>query len=152
MDMAFKLLPDGTIQTDSVEELLEARAALAGEQSSKRQRANPKSRSAKVRVELSNTVKAFLVALLKHPTGLDTHQIAKAIEIDPRQVPPVIRHLTKWAEGAKVKLDDLLKRKPQFENRKPVTLYALTEDGRTTFGPMLGFQNGNGEARSETMN
>jgi len=86
---------------------------------------------------LSHNTRILLDLLWKATAGLNTEEIAKAINISAKGIPPLIRNLHGWAEGRALKLDDLMDRQSVYVNRKPLTRYHLTESGRKAFSEVV---------------
>lgn len=128
--MAFRVLPDGTIETDSLEEALRAREAL-------NRRRPRQARGAEPRSGLTDNTRRLLQALLDRPEGLLSADLAARAGLSTRQFPPILRGLGSWSRKRRLKLEDLLTREPRSERGKPVSHYKLTEQGRGLFGEVV---------------
>lgn len=143
--MAFRILRGGVVECDTIHELRQLQDAKPRRQSSA---GSYRSHKAAPEPELSDLARAFIVALLKAPSGLVTEKAAAELAIGPKSIPPQLRLLTKWSREKKVDLQGLLTQKVEYINRRPQTLYQLTEEGRKTFPRLLGLQSPNGSETS----
>lgn len=143
--MAFRILPSGAEECDTIEEFRQLRSQRGHPAAPRAKRQLSKSDS-----ELSENARAFLRALIKSPTGLNTDQASSELKINAKQLPPVLRSLAKWCDQHRHKPDTLIARKPVFVNRRPLTEYRLTEEGLKLFGKLAGAQSMNG--KESTMN
>jgi hypothetical protein len=126
--VSFRILADGTIETDSVEDALKLRAALL------RQEAR---RPLLDSDDLPANAQKFLYHVGVSDTGFTSEEISKATGIPIKSIPPLIRGLGYFAKRHGLKLDRLLLRKQTFEKGKPISTYILTEDGCRKFRPFL---------------
>jgi len=126
--VSFRVLADGTVETDSVEDALKLRAALLRQEA---RRQSPDSD------ELPINTQRFLVVVAANPLGVTSEEISKVAGIPTKSVPPLIRGLGYWATRHGVKLNQLLLRKQSFEKGKPISTYALTVEGRRKFQKVL---------------
>jgi DNA-binding PadR family transcriptional regulator len=132
--------PDGlVVETDSVREATEVRNAFTG----KRTRRLPlvkspeANRSATSSSELSALPVRFLDLLSQHPAGINTDTVAKTLGIGPKSIPPILRALNRWAKHRSFDLKRLISGTAQFVDRRPVTFYRLTDEGRKAFGAIV---------------
>lgn len=121
--MAFRLLTNGVIECDTIDELRK----LQGHRERK-----PRSRSDTKPSDLGEMATRFLDLLLKTDKGLNTEEVAVNLGISPKSLPPILRSLAKWSRVKKLDLDGLITRKMAYVNRRPVTVYNLTDHGRLT--------------------
>jgi hypothetical protein len=128
--VAFRVLADGTVETDSVEEALKLRRALLREN---RKQAAP-DRKVPDPDNLSEDTKQFLYAVVRPATS---DEIAETVKIKKKSLPPLIRGLNVWAEHRGLNLDELLTRTQKSVKGKPVSTYELTERGCAQFAPFL---------------
>ncbi|MGD0671192.1 MAG: hypothetical protein ABSB13_03890 [Candidatus Binatus sp.] len=126
--VSFRILADGTIETDSVEDALKLRTALL-RQEARRQLPDPD--------DLPLNAQKFLFVIEANPSGLTSEEISKKTDIPTKSVPPLIRGLGYWATRHGFKLDKLLVRKQSFEKGKPISTYTLTVEGRRKFQKFL---------------
>lgn len=139
--MAFRVLRNGVVECDTIEELRQLQGGRP-----RRSQPTGSRRSAKsTHSQLSDTARALIVALLKAPAGLHSEAAAKAIGIGTKSLPPQLRLIAKWCRDQKLTVESLLTQKVQYINRRPQTLYQLTDDGRTTLPTILGLQSINGK-------
>lgn len=132
--VAFRILPNGTIETDTAEEALKIRDAIA-----RKRRKHTLRDSKRATEELSEATKAFLYALGVEgwDAGLTSDQISQAANIPKRSIPPIVRGLFKWAEHHGFNLNDYLIRTQKSVKGRPVSTYVFTEKGIDKFLPYL---------------
>jgi hypothetical protein len=148
--MAYRVLPDGTIETDTLDDALKARDAVLGRKTNQRHARGIVTK--KSDTLLSDVTKAFLRALVQSPNGLTSTQAATAAGIGTKSLPPVIRGLNEFCRRKHIVMDSLVTRKTKFENRRPVSLYALTEEGRRFFEPTLKAHSSNEKSKGDAEN
>lgn len=138
--MATKItLPDGTIiESDVPEDAADAAASLTHRNNLSRLRAprsasRPSSprKSKAIAFDFADSAKLFIAALMRSASGMNTDQVAAAINIKPRSIPPVLRSIARWAQRKKMSIEDIIDRKAEYVDRKPVTHYRLTDRGKT---------------------
>jgi hypothetical protein len=133
VNVAFRVLADGTVETDSVEEALKLRAALLRQESRKQAtRSNQKPSDPDY---FSDDTKAFLDAVSLGP--LTSDQIAEEAKISTKSIPPLIRGLHSWANRHGFAFDDILIRTQTYVKGKPVSTYELTEKGCIAILPFM---------------
>jgi len=120
------MLANGIVECDTIEELRK----LQG-QRERKPRVHKDTKPAGS--ELGEMAGRFLGLLLTTNEGLNTEQVAAHLSIGPKSIPPILRSLAKWGKLKKHNLDGLLTRKMTYVNRRPVTMYTLTEQGRLMF-------------------
>jgi hypothetical protein len=76
--------------------------------------------------------------LLKSNTDLHTDQLTTALGIEPKSLPPVLRSLKRWCEHQKLNFSGLIETKPIYANKRYLTSYHLTDQGRLTFAGRVG--------------
>jgi hypothetical protein len=133
--MPYRVLPTGVIETDTLSEALEVQSALSGKKPQKPRANNGPTQRAGDQT-LNIKVKAFLRALVAAPAtkGLTTEAAAQILEIEPRGLPPVMRSLNRWCQKQGIVLDKLVTRDTGYDaNRRPTSVYKLTDDGLTFF-------------------
>jgi len=133
VSVAFRVLADGTVETDSVEEALKLRAALL-RQAARKQVASSRQKPSDPDY-LSDDTKAFLDAVSIGP--LTSEQIAEEAKISKKSIPPLIRGLHSWANRHGFTLDDILVRTQTYVKGKPISTYNLTEKGCITILPFM---------------
>lgn len=135
--MPFRQLPNGVVEVDTIDELRQLQRSRGRE----RQAApHAPTRPLKSTTDLTDTTKQFLLVLNKAPNGLNTAQIAKKLDLDSRSIPPLMRSISRWCRDNGQQRDKLMNSTAIYVNRRPVTLYALTDEGRTVFGPIAADQ------------
>jgi len=131
----FTVNPDGSIGTDSPQAALELQRAILGKKTR-----GPTSGSASTVQDAPNPkVKIFVAALLKSAKGLTSEQAAQVIGIGLKSLPPVVRSLNAWCKHHKVNFEGMIKRTNQYDNRRVISLYSLTDDGRLFFAARAEF-------------
>ena len=134
--MAFRMLPNGVVEVDTIGELRQ----LQGKRPERQPRNQPRA-SNKSAFNLSDTTKRFLLLLLRAPQdGLNTAELAERLKLESRGIPPLVRGVATWCRDKKLDRDKLLTTRMDYVDRKPVTVYKLTDQGKTTFGPMAAEQ------------
>jgi len=131
--VAFRVLADGTVETDSVEEAMKVRAAFLKEA---RKQGAP-DRNTSNDDEFSEDTKRFLYALSLGNCHT-SDEIAKEAKISKKSIPPLIRGLNNWANRRGLNLDDLLVRTQKSVKGRPVSTYAMTEEFAEKLLPILG--------------
>lgn len=126
----FTIYLDGSIGTDSPQAALELQRAILGR---KTRVSRPAGSATSSSDTLNLKAKLFLAALLKTGKGLTTEQAARAIEVAPKSLPPVVRSLNSWCKHQKIVLDQMVKRTTAYDNRRVISLYNLTDEGRVFF-------------------
>jgi hypothetical protein len=137
--MPFRMLENGVVEVDTLDEL----RLLQGKKNRERQpraQSRPSKRSV---AALSDEAKRFLLLLMTAKNGSNTTDIAKRLGLEARQIPPILRTLSRWCGEKKVDRDTLLTTRMDYVDRKPVTTYTLTDQGKTVFGPMAAEQSPN---------
>jgi hypothetical protein len=127
--VAFRILADGTVETDSVEEAMKVRAAFLKEA---RKQGAP-DRNISNNDEFSEDTKRFLYVLAAGGS-YSSDEIAEEAKISKKSIPPLIRGLNSWANRRGLNLDDLLVRTQKSVKGKPVSTYRLTEEACERFG------------------
>jgi hypothetical protein len=138
--MPYRILPNGVIETDSVAEALQVQNALAGKKPRQQRGAIPK----RSNDTLNLHAKQFIQALIASPTGLTTERAAAALGVQPMSIPPVVRSLNKFCQRRHVVFGKLVTRTTAYENRRQVSVYAFTAEGRTFFARHLEQTSSNG--------
>jgi len=129
--MAFRILPDGTIEADSLGEALQARDAILQKRPSRsRQKASGGS-------NISENTRAFLTVLWGKPQGVLSPEVAAALNLSPKSLPPIVRGLRTIAAKSKMDFADLLVVETVTEKGKQVTRYRLGEAGRRIFAGVI---------------
>jgi hypothetical protein len=127
--MAYRVLPNGVIETDTLAEAIAAQTAVTGKKPAKLHTARRADNDT-----LNGNAKQFLRALIAAPkTTLSTEQAAKALNFGPKSLPPVIRSLNNWCRKHRVTLDAMVKRDTAYEDRRVISVYRLTDEGRQFF-------------------
>ncbi len=134
--MAFRILPNGAYECDTLDEFRQLQRQRPTERKSRPQPTHRRA-AANADAGLNEPAKAFLSALLRSSSTQNTDEIEKATGIKAKQLPPVLRLLTKWSKDRKLDLVTLITRKPVYVNRRPVTAYSLTDEGRAKFAGMV---------------
>lgn len=120
----FECSRDGIVECDTIEELRKL-------QGQRERRPRVQHRDTKpAGLELGELARRFLGLLLTTTEGLNTEEVATKLGIGPKSIPPILRSLKKWGRVKKHDLDGLMTRKMVYVNRRPVTIYNLTEEGR----------------------
>ena len=127
--VAFKILADGSVETDSLEEALQIRKAILKEASKEGAEGQKPSE------RLSKDTANFILALADGP--LTSEEAAKAANISTKAIPPLIRGLGIWSKRHGINLSDAIIRTQKWIDRKPVSTYQLTEYGAEQFEPYL---------------
>jgi len=127
--VSFLVKPDGTVETDSVDDALKLQDAILRRREARRQL--PESD------DLPANAKKFLIEVGANPSGLTSEEISKRTGIPTKSVPPLIRGLTYWATRNGFALDKLLTRKQSFDKGRPISTYTLTAEGRRKFQKFL---------------
>jgi hypothetical protein len=131
--VAFRVLADGTVETDSVEEAMKVRAAFLKEA----RRQGTSDRNISDDDEFSEDTKRFLFVLSLG--GCHTSdEIANEAKISKKSIPPLIRGLNNWANRRGLNLDDLLVRTQKSVKGKPVSTYEMTDEFAEKLVPILG--------------
>jgi hypothetical protein len=160
--MAIKLtFPDGVIvETDSVREAVQVRTAFAGARTRSARQTAPLVRAESSTpvppkrddpIDLSDTATRFLDLLMQNAAGVNTDQAARALHVGLKSLPPVVRGLRRWCSERRLAFASLISSAPKYVNRKPLTLYALTDEGRRTFGPVVQAQRNGAAARRDAV-
>ena len=134
--MTFRILPDGTIETDKLADALSVRDAIRGRRVDQRRVQSESNGSSGV--ILSSATSQFLAALMRAPAGLTSDEVARAAEIRTGNIPPIIRELNSWARKEGITLTDLMHRERGFERGRPISTYRLSEQGLALFSNLTG--------------
>ena len=128
--MAFRILPNGTIEADTLIEALQARDAVL------KKRTRAEKRESEDRRWSPKTV-SFLMAVWKNPGGLNSHEVADKAGISAKSLPPIIRGLKAFARNTHIEFDKLIVVESSSEKGRPVTTYKFGESGNKLFVPGL---------------
>jgi hypothetical protein len=141
--MAFRILPNGTIEADTLIEALQARDAVL----KKRTRTEKREGEDRDRRWSPKTV-SFLMAVWKNPEGLNSREVADKAGLSPKSLPPIIRGLKAFAKKSGIGFDKLIVVESSFEKGRPVTTYKFGETGDKLLVPglMVLEKNGSGAA------
>ena len=77
---------------------------------------------------LNENGKKVVAALLAHPAGLTTDELAREISLASASLPPVMRHVRTMAERAALDPDRALRRVQISADGKPKSRYRLAEE------------------------
>ena len=127
--MAFRMLANGVVECDTIDELRK----LQGQ----RERKPRTQHRAAAKPELGEMANRFLRLMLTTDQGMNTEQVATTLGISSKSIPPILRGLAKWSRAKKRDIDGLLTRKTAYVNRRPVTIYNLTDEGRLMIAATL---------------
>lgn len=137
--MTFRILPDGTIETDKLADALLVRDAIRGRRvDQRRARSEPNGSSEASGMILSSATSQFLAALVRAPGGLTSDEVAQAAEIRTGNIPPIIRELNSWARKEGITLTDLMHRERGFDRGRPISTYRLSDQGLALFSNLTG--------------
>jgi hypothetical protein len=130
--------PDGfTFEIDSIDQAVALKQRLGSSSASAPRQPRAQSNAAPQPKRggdvLTMSTVEFLDVLWKAANGLTTDEAAAALNVNPKSIPPLVRSLHNWCSRRSLKLDDLLTRRPRYIDRKQVTQYKLTEQGRHEF-------------------
>jgi hypothetical protein len=140
--MPYRILANGVIETDSLAEALEVQNALTGKRNHHRGQSRKTSNAKDI---LGLNAKAFLRELIKAPqTGVTTEHAARAIGVEPRGIPPIIRSINNYCKRHRVVMTDLVERRDGYENKRQVSIYKFTDAGRTYFAKYVSEPSENG--------
>jgi hypothetical protein len=125
--MPFRVRPDGSVECDTLEEAFRVRDELLNRRTREAKRA---ARAAVGTVDLHGNGTGALIAALKGaPTGIESPDLAGALGVTPRSIPPLILGLRRKVRALGMDLDDLLIRETTYAKGRPVSKYRLTEEG-----------------------
>ncbi len=136
------MLSNGVVECDTIEELRKLQSRRPTQKPRSVDRTKPTAPKA---IELTEPTKLFLNALLKSTSGLNTDQLALELGIGAKSLPPVLRTLKKWCERKKLDFEGLINRRPGYVNKRYVTTYSLTDQGRVKFASLVGTLAANGK-------
>ncbi len=135
--MAFRILPNGIQECDTIEEFRQLRSS--------RDRSPTQGKRGSAKSDLSESARSFLGALINSSASRNTGQLSEELNMSAKKFPPILRVLAKWCDERKLHLDALMTREPVLVNRRPQTDYQLTAEGRKVFAPLVGAQSMNGK-------
>jgi hypothetical protein len=133
MLMAFRILPNGTIEADTLTEALQARDAVL----KKRTRLEKRGNQDREDRRWSPKTISFLMAVWKNPGGLNSHEVADKAGLSAKSLPPIIRGLKAFARKSAIEFPKLIVVESSFEKGRPVTTYKFGETGDKLLVPGL---------------
>ena len=146
--MTFRILPDGTIETDKLADALLVREAIRGRRVDQQRKVRTQPNGSEGMI-LSAATMRFLAALVRTPAGLTSDEVARAAEIRTGNIPPIVRELNSWARREGVVLAELIDRERGFERGRPISTYRLSERGVATFSSLTGATEVAGEKENQ---
>src|SRR6266851_2520292 len=133
----YRVLADGTIETDSLKEALRVREAILGQRKGRERHGRSSAIAVTEKVadheNFTSVTEAFLRVLVRKPQGLTGAEIAREAGIDTGSIPPIVRGLNTWARKTDHNLAGLLLREMRYEKGRPVSTYKFSELGRKVF-------------------
>jgi hypothetical protein len=81
----------------------------------------------KLNAEMTPLAKQAVTAILENPDGLTTESLAKEIEIEPKNLPPLLRGV-KRASKISGFVESVLVREGYSEEGKPKSLYKISQE------------------------